>query len=223
MISSKEAIKIYVDTEKYIFEDVKVLNSIIISCGCSMEGNCFYLHNQEDLGIRPHQLIYKRVNYYTLLKHRYVKKMIEIGFNAGHSASVFLHALPKDSTFLSFDICEHPYTKDCFQYLQSKHPQLKDMIEGDSTVTLPKFVEENPSEIGTYDVIHVDGGHSAEVCLSDLKGAHILLKPGGVLILDDTFIPEIMNFAYSLEEIGYTMLFQLPTPTYSHILFEKPL
>jgi len=223
MFSTKEAEKIYLDAEKYMYEDINTLNSFIISKGCPMEGNCFYLHHQQDLSTSLPELIYKRINYYTLLKHRHVKKMIEIGFNAGHSATVFLHALPKDSIFLSFDLCEHPYTKECFEYLQSKHPQLKHMIEGDSTVTLPKFIEENPSEIGTYDVIHVDGGHSAEVCLSDLRGAHILLKPGGVLILDDTNADEIMCFIPSLEHLGYKMLFQIPTHTYSHILFEKPM
>ena len=145
MLSSKEAEKIYLDAEKYMYEDIKILNSFIISKECLIEGNCFYLHHQQDISIFAPRLIYKRINYYTLLKHRHVKKMIEIGFNAGHSATVFLHALQKDSIFLSFHICEHPYTKECFQYLQSKYPQLKNMIEGDSTVTLPKFIEENPA------------------------------------------------------------------------------
>ena len=223
MISSRDLEKHYLDAEKLIIEDVKVLNSFILAKKEPMEGNCFYLNHQEDLSILPELLIHKRINFFTLLKERYVKKMIEIGFNAGHSASIFLHALPKDSIFLPFDLCEHSYTKECHNYLQTKYPQLHPMMEGDSMKTLPAFINQHPSEIGTYDVVHVDGGHSQEVCISDLNGAHLLLKPGGILILDDTFIPEIMAIIPSLLNLGYRMLFQIPTIKYPHILFEKPL
>ena len=187
-----------------------------------MEGNCFYGHHQKDLNVFPELLMHKRINFVNLLNERYVKKMIEIGFNAGHSASIFLHALPKDSIFLPFDLCEHSYTKECHEYLKSKHPQLQSIIEGDSTITLPQFIRTNPSEVGTYDVVHVDGGHSQAVCISDLNGAHLLLKSGGVLILDDTSIPEITAVIPAILNLGYRMLFQIPTLMYSHILFEKP-
>lgn len=223
MISSRDAEKHYVDLERDIMKDVLVLNSYITSNGESMEGNCFYYHEQKDLNTTPRMLIHKRINFVTLLRHRFVKKMIEIGFNAGHSASVFLHALPKDSSLTYFDLCEHSYTKECYEYLKFKHPQQQRMIDGDSTKTLPQFIRDNPSEVGTYDVVHVDGGHSQTVCISDLNHAHILLKPGGVLILDDTFMPEIAALVPQLEDMGYRMLFQIPTIAYSHILFEKPM
>ena len=223
MLSSRVAEKHYLDAESRIMEDVKVLNSFIIEHGQLMEGNCFYGHHQQDLNIFPEMLIHKRINFVTLLKERYVKKMLEIGFNAGHSASIFLHMLPKDSVFIPFDLCEHPYTNQCHDYLKSKFPQLKPLVEGDSMKTLPQFINENPSEVATYDVIHVDGGHSQEVCVSDLNGAHILLKPGGVLILDDVFMEEIRATIPALINLGYRMLFQIPTIEYPHILFEKSL
>jgi predicted O-methyltransferase YrrM len=222
MISSRDAENHYRQLEHDILKDVSVLNSYISTHGKNMEGNCFYSHHQTDLSVMPRMLMHKRINFVNLLRQRYVKKMIEVGFNAGHSAAIFLHALPKDSIFLSFDLCEHPYTKECFEYLKSKHPQMQRMIEGDSTKTVFQFINENPSELGTYDVFHVDGGHSQEVCISDLNAAHLLLKPGGVLILDDTFIPEIAALVPQIEDLGYRMLFQIPTLEYSHILFEKP-
>ena len=225
MISSKNAVINYLDAENHIFKDVKVLNSFIMKSNETMEGNCFYLDKYvlDDSNMLDRRLIYKRANMYSLIKERSVKKMIEIGFNAGHSASIFLHALPKDSVFLSFDICEHSYTKDCFTYLASKYSQMKPMIEGDSTITMAKYIEENPSEIGTYDVIHVDGGHSMEVCTADLNNSHILLKPGGILILDDVQDEFIQQCVLALQDIGYVMLLQIPTIIYPHIFFEKPL
>jgi predicted O-methyltransferase YrrM len=37
----------------------------------------------------------------------------------------------------------------------------------------------------TYDVIHIDGGHSTEVATSDIVHSYRLSKQGTILIMDD--------------------------------------
>jgi predicted O-methyltransferase YrrM len=53
---------------------------------------------------------------------------------------------------------------------------------GYSHMVLPKLIEEETKE---FDVIYIDGDHEYECVLQDIKNAEILLKPGGIMILDD--------------------------------------
>ena len=53
------------------------------------------------------------------------------------------------------------------------------IMRGDSKLVLPKL------EHGTYDVIYIDGSHTAPNVLADSVLAWPLLKVGGILIWDD--------------------------------------
>jgi hypothetical protein len=50
---------------------------------------------------------------------------------------------------------------------------------------LPRWIQANPAAVGSFDVVHVDGGHSLECATSDLFAAYLLARPGGIIILDD--------------------------------------
>jgi predicted O-methyltransferase YrrM len=64
-----------------------------------------------------------------------------------------------------------------------------------SAIDLPvgdrKFLESLPPG-RTFDLVHIDGRHSAEDAAADILSAWPLLSPGGIMIADDTdFVPVI--------------------------------
>lgn len=219
MISSRRAEELYDSaSETIITPAVKQLDKIVEESGDHLEGNCFYHGNLYDV---PWFYKYKRINFYNIVKDNNVKKMVEIGFNAGHSAIVFLAAFEKDASIYFFDYGSHPYARPCYKYLKDRFPQVKDFIEGDSRHTLPSWIGANSGVLGTFDCVHVDGGHSQDVCISDISCAHSLLRPGGILILDDTSDPLISCFIPSVLQLGYSFAYQIPTYGISHTCFIK--
>ena len=58
------------------------------------------------------------------------------------------------------------------------------LITGDSKEVLPTLVGH------FYDTIYVDGDHSMAGCLADLTNSLPLLKPGGIILVDDVDNPQ---------------------------------
>jgi hypothetical protein len=98
---------------------------------------------------------------------RGAKRIMEIGFNAGHSAELFLKYTSAHVT--SFDLGDHPYVTHAKEYIDAYYPGRHSLILGDSTVMVPKC-------IGKYDVIFIDGGHDYEVARADLQNAKKLAR-----------------------------------------------
>lgn len=48
-----------------------------------------------------------------------------------------------------------------------------------------------PKDIGTFDMIHVDGNHDTHGVLNDLGHTWPVLNPGGFILLDDYYMPPI--------------------------------
>jgi predicted O-methyltransferase YrrM len=150
--------------------------------------------------------------------------IMEIGFNAGHSTMLMLLGRDKSPLdFTIFDIGHHAYTKPCLNYIKSKFSHINfEYIEGDSIVSMPKWIEDNNAEIGLYDIIHIDGGHSDECISNDMKNANILVKRGGIVIIDDTNSPIInryVNLYLSTDE--YSEMNVLQTSGYPHRIIRK--
>ena len=167
------------------------LESIIINSNTSLEGNTFYSHLTFE--ILP-DLVYKQLNLFWCGKQA-TTKICEIGFNAGHSCMLMLlgrEKTPLDMTI--FDIGHHAYTKPCLDYIQSAFPHTRlEYVEGDSTVTMPSWVNNHQDEQETFDVVHVDGGHSHFCITNDMMNTDQLVKVGGIIIVDDTDISYISN------------------------------
>ena len=72
-----------------------------------------------------------------------IKTAMEIGFNAGHSAELFLKNNP-ELTLTSFDIGDHNYVLRGKQYIDKMFPGRHTLIIGDSTVSVPKFIKDHP-------------------------------------------------------------------------------
>jgi hypothetical protein len=112
----------------------------------------------------------------------------EIGFNAGHSAVVFLEAAGRQAHLYTFDLSKPdgsgilPYTGTGLRLVHRLYPNQLSFIEGDSKETGPKFAAEHGR---VCDVMSIDGGHRAEEVRADLKAARSMSKAGALLIIDD--------------------------------------
>jgi predicted O-methyltransferase YrrM len=166
------------------------LKSIIIEQTCSdvFEGNCFYHHNS----LREFPELYtKQLNLFWCGKQ--ATRICEIGFNAGHSSMLMLLGRNQEPlNFTVFDIGQHRYTAPCLDYIQQAFSHVNfEYLKGDSTIVMPEWINANPDMKQAYDLVHVDGGHSEFCASNDMKNANLLLKIGGIMIIDDTDAPQI--------------------------------
>ena len=179
------------------------------------EGNSFYHHQS----IREYPELYnKQLNLFCCGKQA-PARICEIGFNAGHSAMLLLLA-SSATTFTVFDIGHHRYTQTCLNYIEHIFPHVAfEYIVGDSTLTMPTQMEGRQE---TYDLVHVDGGHSEFCATSDMKHADILLKPGGIMVVDDTDAPQINGLVETYLASGkYEVVDVLKTFGYPHRIIRK--
>ena len=92
-------------------------------------------------------------------------KILEIGFNAGHSSELFLKN--SKATVVSFDLGYHSYVYYAKKYIDSIYPDRHTLILGDSNITIKQFNEE------TFDIIFIDGGHDYECAKNDIINCNI--------------------------------------------------
>ena len=107
---------------------------------------------------------------------------MEIGFNAGHSAELFLSS-NKNINLVSFDIGTHEYVKYGKNFIDKTYPGRHTLIIGNSLDTVPKYIKEENKK---FDLIFIDGGHDYYVAKSDLFNCKELAHNKTIVILDDT-------------------------------------
>ncbi len=112
-----------------------------------------------------------------------IRHVMEVGFNAGHSAETFLSSNPRiDLT--SFDLGKHPYTLTGKKYIDYKFPFRHRLFLGDSTKAVPEFIDANPKT--KFDLIFIDGGHNYKIARADLENSMKLAHANTLVIMDDT-------------------------------------
>lgn len=153
---------------------------IIHNCGESLEGNIFMLH---ETTVYTNVYLHKTKNICSLVLNKNIQNVMEIGFNSGFSTLLMLLSNPT-MRITCFDLGEHRYTMPCYQKLKETFGDRIHIVIGDSTQTLQRAV-------GTYDLIHIDGGHSTEVANSDIMHSYRLSKKGTILIMDDYDFPNL--------------------------------
>ncbi|HEY2810206.1 MAG TPA: class I SAM-dependent methyltransferase [Rhabdochlamydiaceae bacterium] len=112
-----------------------------------------------------------------------IRSILEIGFNAGHSAENFFRSCPNLSCFLSFDIQTHPYFSSSKEYFERRYGNRCHFIKGDSNQTVPEYVRNHPGEI--FDLIYIDGNHAYWYCIRDIIHCKALASPHTILWVDD--------------------------------------
>jgi predicted O-methyltransferase YrrM len=159
------------NTKKYINHH---LLPIIYNIGELLEGNIFMFHHTTTY---TDIFLNKSKNICNLLLNKQIKNVMEIGFNSGFSTLLMLISNP-NVYITCIDIGDHKYTLPCYEKLKETFGERINLIIGDSTKVLQNINT-------TYDLIHIDGGHTTEVATSDIIQSFRLSKTGTILIMDD--------------------------------------
>ena len=131
-----------------------------------------------------------------------VTSVAEIGFNAGHSMILTLLSNPK-SEIQAFDLGSHKYAYEAFSFIKTQFPTRKIDIEwGDSTITVPEYNRKNPQT--KFDVLIVDGGHTHDIAVSDIKNMQKLAHHTSLLIVDDTPCKHSYCVGSAIQEMDQT-------------------
>lgn len=132
-----------------------------------------------------------------------VKTVCEIGFNAGHSALRWLWAAPK-AKIIMFDLWQHGSNVPAEEFIR-KHSFVTNaderlsIIKGDSTLVVREFHAKNPTT--KCNIISVDGGHSYDVALADIKNMRFLADSKfHLLFVDDTNCDQVYCVDSAVQE-----------------------
>lgn len=112
-----------------------------------------------------------------------ITNVMEIGFNAGHSAETFLSS-NKNIKLVSFDIGYHHYVKLGKEFIDNNYPNRHELILGNSLDSIPEYINKNNNK--TFDLIFIDGGHDYNTAKKDLLNCKKLSHKNTIVIMDDT-------------------------------------
>lgn len=165
------------------------LNTVIDEIDETLEGNLFYVDKSPRWTRKLHsEFLSKRRNY--AIFATVCDAIVEIGFNAGHSALLGLSANDK-LIYRGVDTGYHSYTNPCYEYLKECFGDRIDVTFDQSENAMPQILiiypELNELKVGWV----IDGCHDTTVAASDLENILNIAKLGDVIMFDDTNMPTL--------------------------------
>ena len=113
-----------------------------------------------------------------------VHTVCEVGFNAGHSATAFLHGL--QTRLKSFDFFRLPYSNASQQYISECYPGRVEYFRGSTRETVPRYVSGvQAAEQPPCDLWFIDGDHRTPMAAIDLRNALQAASADATIIADD--------------------------------------
>jgi hypothetical protein len=159
------------------------LNKIIKKTSDYLEGNIFYFNDAKDLSELHLEFKDKRKN--TAKIANLVDVIVEIGFNAGHSALLILSS-NNDIMYKGVDINCHAYTVPCFNHLKNYFQDRIDLSLGNSLDVLPKIFDIYPEIKNKKIGWIIDGCHDIDVANKDLETVLELCSRDDIILFDDS-------------------------------------
>ena len=111
-----------------------------------------------------------------------INNVMEIGFNAGHSAELFLSS-NKNINLVSFDIGHHKYVNLGKEFIDKTYPNRHTLIIGNSLSTVPEYFKKENKK---FDLIFIDGDHKYNVAKGDILNCKNLAHDKTIVVIDDT-------------------------------------
>ena len=144
---------------------LKRIAELVKQSGERLEGNIFYADLKDAYFDQPPDVALAPARRNVWRAVRFKERLLEVGVNAGHSALLALSSNPR-LEYYGVDIMSHAYTAECVDFLKGEFPGRVHLFTGDSREVLPWLVSRR-AELA-FDIFHVDGGHTDDVCRSDM-------------------------------------------------------
>ena len=133
---------------------------------------------------------------------------IEVGLGYGIAALHILAGLLENGAATARHVAIDPHQATRFagcglQFLEEAGvAELVELHEEESQIALPRFVAEGRS----FDLAFVDGNHRFDGVFLDLVYLGRLVRPGGIVFLDDYQLPAVARAAsFCLRNLGWTL------------------
>ena len=134
-------------------------------------------------------------------------RTIESGFAMGISGLFLMKATmetaPREAEHFAIDPSEKSYWKNaglCAFEAAGVRDRLH-FYDDNSEYVLPRLIEKKES----FDLGFIDGNHRFEGALMDLTLMQRVMKPGGLIVVDDTWMPSVRAaIQYFIENMGVT-------------------
>lgn len=152
-----------------------------------------------------------------LARYPKLKKIAEIGFNAGHSAECFFTHCKQLTLFTAFDINIYPYTEHAAEYFSKTYKRRFTFIRGDSLIQVPKMSKKKPDL--KFDLIYIDGCHTYQWVLGDIFNASKMAHRDSILWIDDIQYNSIAEAVLLWQTLGLLQIektFSSHDPQYGH-------
>jgi hypothetical protein len=181
---------------------LNALNEFVRASGEIIEGGIFYWdQDPEYFGNVPAlDLAPARRNLWRSI--RFKSSLLEIGVNAGHSALLCLSANER-LIYHGVDVGQHKYTEPCIRFLMQEFPGRVHLHLGDSREVLPFLATRRRD--WDFDIFHIDGGHTTELCRTDISNCLRIANHGfgKHLLLDDINASWIFDVYCEFVSLGY--------------------
>jgi len=182
------------------------LNQAVELTGEPLEGNLFYSHHHVPESYELFKPFAVKRQFLIDLAKKFAH-IVEIGFNAGHSAALLLSS--NDQLQLtSVDIGSHLYVIPCAKVITKFFPGRHNLILKDSA-------QLSQVELQDAEAVIIDGNHLFEPCAKDLELCLLYCKPGTVIVLDDFDMPGVKQALETVrtrlelyEELSYDKILQ---------------
>lgn len=156
------------------------LMPIITAINEPLEGNLFMYHLTTTF---LEEFIIKQKNIIKTSSFDNIKDVLEIGFNSGFSAVLFLNSNP-NIKITCVDIGIHQYTIPCYNKIKEFYGDRINLLIGSSVTVLPNICNH-------FDLIHVDGAHDYNIAKEDIINSYYLSNDKCTIIMDDYDIPTL--------------------------------